>query len=61
VLGDLTIPFNVAVTKLIRESYTIRTAIQTRLPDNMVILPEIKVRVKHSHHPFLYSMPRSRL
>jgi len=43
-IADMTIPLNVAVSKIVKESFPLRISSQTKLPDNMMVLPDIKVR-----------------
>lgn len=40
VIGDLCLPLDVAVTKIVKESLPIRLCMQTKLPDSMMILPD---------------------
>ncbi|KAF6039675.1 hypothetical protein EB796_002018 [Bugula neritina] len=41
-IADMTIPLNVAVSKIVKESFPLRISSQTKLPDNMMVLPDIK-------------------
>lgn len=43
VIADLTLPLNVAVTKIVKEAFPLRIYKHTKLPDSMMILPDIKV------------------